>query len=448
MASPLPLASTQQPDDDDDDGDIYGDASSHASASPSPGAEPSINRNGANRRRNFNPSTSTSVSSADISISISVAESDGDEHAHEHAHDTEDASPAALRASRDIAALSGTPVRRGQGQMRAGSRHRHGADAGADDPDFAPVNDDFAVAACVQQVQANADANTRVPNETTRLLPDETSASASNADADRLFPTTSLFDTNYNFDPNAVGASAPAGVTGSVHGMSLHQFFFPRYNPTIQRYYRFTTSQDAPFAALHKRPGNGGAGSTSNTGSGGTATNTNVAVNNSGVTGLLRRSAGEYYDTMHITIIFSCKKAAPAYVFPRSRGLNTCMRICLIHSFILSFVHLLTTIALSLSSQSYPLMEPMSQANGFWSASAGEAGGRGRSSSARSTHGAPDRPSRPRLLCRHTPPPCLWDRPCRPVRQQHHNKDRSNQRRPSGRRKVGWAIITSYARER
>jgi len=175
--------------------------------------------------------------------------------------------------------------------MRAGSRHRHGADAGADDPDFAPVNDDFAVAACVQQVQANADANTRVPNETTRLLPDETSASASNADADRLFPTTSLFDTNYNFDPNAVGASAPAGVTGSVHGMSLHQFFFPRYNPTIQRYYRFTTSQDAPFAALHKRPGNGGAGSTSNTGSGGSATNTNVAVNNSGVTGLLRRSA-------------------------------------------------------------------------------------------------------------------------------------------------------------
>jgi len=345
MASPLPLTSTQQPDDDD------GDASSHASASLSPGAEPSINGNGANRRRNFNPSMSTSVSSADISISISVAESDDDEHAH----DTEDASPAALRASRDIAALSGTPARRGKGQrdgrhaMSAAGAYSSrsagaGADDGADDPDFAPVNDDFAVAAYVQQVQANADANTRVPNETTRLLPDETSASASNADADGLFPTTLLFDTNYNFDPNAVGASAPAGVTGSVHGMSLHQFFFPRYNPTIQRYYRFTTSPDTPFAALHKRPGNGGAGagaggtstcSTGNAGGGGTATNTNAGTNNSGVTGLLRRSAGEYYDTMHITIIFySCmQNKRHSHTSFRSRGLNT--RICLIHSFFL-----------------------------------------------------------------------------------------------------------------
>ena len=113
-----------------------------------------------------------------------------------------------------------------------------------------------------------------------------------------------------------------------------------------------------------------------------------------------------------------------------------------------SSIHFFIGNPISFSSQSYPLMEPMSQANGFWSASAGGAGGRGRSSSVRSTHVAPDRPSRPRLLCRHTPPPCLWDRPCRSMRQQRHNRGRSNQRRPFGRRRVGWAIITSYAREK
>ena len=114
----------------------------------------------------------------------------------------------------------------------------------------------------------------------------------------------------------------------------------------------------------------------------------------------------------------------------------------------LFFFHTFIGNPISFSSQSYPLMEPMSQANGFWSASAGGAGGRGRSSSVRSTHVAPNRLSRPKLLCRHTPPPGLWDRQCRSMRQQRHNRDRSNQRRPSGRRKVGWAIITSYARER
>ena len=98
---------------------------------------------------------------------------------------------------------------------------------------------------------------------------------------------TSLLDTNYNFDPNAVGASAPAGPSGSVHGISLHQFFFPRYNPTIQRYYRFTASSETPFAALHKRPG-------SDSRTGGSASDTSNAANNSGVTGLLRRSAGKY----------------------------------------------------------------------------------------------------------------------------------------------------------
>ena len=188
-----------------------------------------------------------------------------------------------------------------------------------------------------------------MPDETTRLLPDEyttpitegpkTSASVSNVDADRLFPTTSLFDTNYNFDPNAVGASAPAGVTGSVHGMSLHQFFFPRYNPTIQRYYRFTTSPDTPFAALHKRPGNGGAGA--GAGAGGTSTcstgNTGSAVNNSGVTGLLRRSAGEYYDTCISPSYFM--QSSGTRTRPSALVVSTSAYASSIHSFFLSYIY-------------------------------------------------------------------------------------------------------------
>jgi hypothetical protein len=37
--------------------------------------------------------------------------------------------------------------------------------------------------------------------------------------------------------------------------ISVHDYFFPKNNPSIQRYYRFTISPHAPFGALHKRPG-------------------------------------------------------------------------------------------------------------------------------------------------------------------------------------------------
>jgi len=60
------------------------------------------------------------------------------------------------------------------------------------------------------------------------------------------------------------------------------EFYFPPYNATIQRYYRFTAGPDTPFAALHKRPGDV-ATSAGNVSGGGN--------NQSGVTGLLRRSA-------------------------------------------------------------------------------------------------------------------------------------------------------------
>jgi palmitoyltransferase ZDHHC9/14/18 len=60
---------------------------------------------------------------------------------------------------------------------------------------------------------------------------------------------------------------------------TVNEFYFPPENPTIQRYYRFTSTALAPITALHKRPG---------------TANTPVGNNSSpsgGVTGLLRRSA-------------------------------------------------------------------------------------------------------------------------------------------------------------
>lgn len=175
------------------------------------------------------------------------------------------------------------------------------------DPDFAPVSDDGARPDETTHLLLHASDN----GNSLRQLQEHPSSSLSGdmavarseeyrkpirsdvvddkttADVLPVDCNTSLLDTNYNFDPNAVGASAPAGPSGSVHGISLHQFFFPRYNPTIQRYYRFTASSETPFAALHKRPGSDGR-------SGGSVSGTSTAANNSGVTGLLRRSAGKY----------------------------------------------------------------------------------------------------------------------------------------------------------
>ena len=173
------------------------------------------------------------------------------------------------------------------------------------DPDFAPVSDDGARPDETTHLllHSSDNGNSRQPQQHpssslsgdmavarsegyTKPVRSDT-AEHETADVLPLDCNTSLLDTNYNFDPNAVGASAPAGPSGSVHGISLHQFFFPRYNPTIQRYYRFTASSETPFAALHKRPG-------SDSRSGGSVSGTSTAANNSGVTGLLRRSAGKY----------------------------------------------------------------------------------------------------------------------------------------------------------
>ena len=64
---------------------------------------------------------------------------------------------------------------------------------------------------------------------------------------------------------------------------TVYEYYFSPDNPTVQRYYRFTSTPLTPIAALHKRP------------SGGTPTRNNdpstVAGGGGGVTGLLRRSA-------------------------------------------------------------------------------------------------------------------------------------------------------------
>jgi hypothetical protein len=54
---------------------------------------------------------------------------------------------------------------------------------------------------------------------------------------------------------------------------SVHEFFFPRHNTTLQRYYRFTVTPLTPMLALHQRPQIAG------------------RISNAGVTALLRRSA-------------------------------------------------------------------------------------------------------------------------------------------------------------
>lgn len=100
------------------------------------------------------------------------------------------------------------------------------------------------------------------PTESTRSEPShEASIELKIDEEDPLAPpheTTSLLPSNGN------------GNTEGKDRITVQSYYFPKKNPTIQRYYRFTASPTSPFAALHKRPGSNDAG---------------------GVTGLLRRSA-------------------------------------------------------------------------------------------------------------------------------------------------------------
>ena len=89
-------------------------------------------------------------------------------------------------------------------------------------------------------------------------------------ETDRLHPRTNGYRESQSTETTAlVDGNAAEGPRGN-HRQSVQSFFFPKENPTIQRYYKFSATPMTPFAALHKRPGAGDAG---------------------GVTGLLRRSA-------------------------------------------------------------------------------------------------------------------------------------------------------------
>ena len=258
---------------------------------------------------------SMSVSSVDISISVADSSSDeegigssngyrgqggranGSKSVGSTPSASASASPSALRASEDIAVLSRGPNTTRCDNSAAGMN----MNTIAADPDFEPVNDEVSRPdEKTYLLHASDNNNSRVEQQppsslarTEFMTPIRSDDIPGTSDDPSANYNSILLDTNYNFDPNAVGASAPAGPSGSVHGISLHQFFFPRYNPTIQRYYRFTASSETPFAALHKRPG-------SSSGSGGSVGGTS---NNSGVTGLLRRSAGEYTAYLSFFII-------------------------------------------------------------------------------------------------------------------------------------------------
>ena len=99
------------------------------------------------------------------------------------------------------------------------------------------------------------------PSETTSLLPhNEHSAAAAAAPIND--------DNKDNYDTSL---RSPAE-------QSATDFYFPPNNPSIQRYYRFTSTTLTPIAALHRRPGTA-------------STPMGNASSPGGVTGLLRRSA-------------------------------------------------------------------------------------------------------------------------------------------------------------
>lgn len=120
-------------------------------------------------------------------------------------------------------------------------------------------------------------------NGTTNGMKEETSKMKEEEEAAKTIDTTSTPSNdnqeakNDEEDPLAQPQETTALLQNNhqengekAEKITVQTYYFPKTNPTIQRYYRFTASPNSPFAALHKRPGSNDAG---------------------GVTGLLRRSA-------------------------------------------------------------------------------------------------------------------------------------------------------------
>ena len=98
-------------------------------------------------------------------------------------------------------------------------------------------------------------------------------------EADRTLPTetTSLLNGEDNSEKHHTNGSNGKFTSRTPAEQSATDFYFSPDNPTVQRYYRFTSTTLTPIAALHRRPG------TANTPMGNASPG--------GVTGLLRRSA-------------------------------------------------------------------------------------------------------------------------------------------------------------
>ena len=132
------------------------------------------------------------------------------------------------------------------------------------------------------------------PTETTRLLMNGNDHRDNDDDDDRRHPK--------NRDDPSTTASAATTTTTTTHRTRAEQsavdFYFPPHNPTVQRYYRFTSTTLTPIAALHRRPGGGGNGNGTTDGtkdhtasSSSSSASASVSSPPGGVTGLLRRSA-------------------------------------------------------------------------------------------------------------------------------------------------------------
>ena len=98
------------------------------------------------------------------------------------------------------------------------------------------------------------------PTESTSLMSEKASAADKNYDetdnfhsAREVLPQEELQRLN---DDNDEDIEQPLKNKDTKRRPpSVHEFYFSPENPTVQRYYRFTSTPLTPIAALHKRPG-------------------------------------------------------------------------------------------------------------------------------------------------------------------------------------------------
>lgn len=115
--------------------------------------------------------------------------------------------------------------------------------------------------------------------ETTSLLENESNDENNNHDSQQ--PENEENSRNDSSDEDEEKGLVSTTSSSSQRPPTAQEFYFPPSNPTIQGYYRFTSTALTPIAALHKRPGPQPNLPTPSPGGSAAA----------GITGLLRRSA-------------------------------------------------------------------------------------------------------------------------------------------------------------